>query len=82
MCVFVRHNVNFWQNGLMDRVNFWNELKYQQVQNAATANSVYNGQALLVKLKHDQLHSFNCIKWTWNQFGIVSKQMKIIFNHM
>jgi len=37
-------------------------IEYQQVHNAVTANDVYNVQALLVKLKRDQLHSLNCTK--------------------
>jgi len=37
-------------------------VKYKHVYNAASANAAYNGQALLVKLKHDHLHSLSCVK--------------------
>jgi len=55
-------------------------VKCQQVYNAATANTVYYVLALRVKLKHDQLHSLNFIKWTWINFECLkTKECNILF---
>jgi len=55
----------------------------QQIELIFEMGLHYNGQALPVKLKHDQLHAqFNLHQMDLDQFGLVSNRTEIIPCHM